>query len=230
MSRRERQECSCRLEAGGHINYADAFRTCSGGQQQRVALARQGTAAAPDAARRSFRPRRSCGRRCGPDPSRSSAGTATVVVTHDPKRPCLADRIVLMHRGRIQQVGALEELYIGLSAPRRFLLGEINRIRGAGWSRGDGARRFFLRRPCRGRGGSGSDPAEAIKLLLESHVIQPGGRMVDAKFLGRSSLVHLSVANGQGLTTCTPAFRDASCPTKALLLLISIQLKPLSSH
>jgi len=190
--------------------YAEAFpHMLSGGQQQRVALAR---ALAPQPQlmlldepfsgldvqlRQEVR-----------DQTLhvlKAAGTATVMVTHDPEEAMfMADRIALMYGGRIQQVGRPEELYYRpANAFVASFFGDINRIGGRveegkvptalgdlppGAAR-EGEEVEILVRP------------EAIKLLAPGEQGGSGrvpGKVVAAKFLGRSSLVHLSVANGQG--------------------------------
>lgn len=110
--------------------------TLSGGEQQRVALAR---ALAP-------RPRlllldepfSNLDRRLR-DQVRDDtlellreSGTTTVIVTHDPEEALrIADRIVLMHRGRVEQQGQPQDLYqrpASLFAARFFC--ELNEIPG----------------------------------------------------------------------------------------------------
>lgn len=61
-------------------------------------------------------------------------GTTTVIVTHDPAEAMmLADRIVLLHDGRIEQIGTPAELY---NAPRSLTVAryfsDLNEVSGAG--------------------------------------------------------------------------------------------------
>jgi iron(III) transport system ATP-binding protein len=123
-----------------------------------------------------------------------SSGAAAVLVTHDPEEAMfMGDRIALMDRGRIVQVGAPEELYLRpVSSFAAAFFGEINRIEarvvagtaltalGALDAAGlaDGTAAEVLVRP------------EAVVLSLD-----PDGdaRVVAARMLGRTSLIHLEV-------------------------------------
>jgi iron(III) transport system ATP-binding protein len=88
----------------------------SGGEQQRVALARA-LAPAPQLLLMD-EPFSNLDRRLR-DSVRDEtiallreSRTTAVVVTHDPEEAlCIADRIVLMHRGRVEQIGSPETLY-----------------------------------------------------------------------------------------------------------------------
>ncbi|MFQ5775180.1 MAG: ABC transporter ATP-binding protein [Kiloniellaceae bacterium] len=201
------------LERVGMTDYAEAYpHRLSGGQQQRVALAR---ALAPKPKlmlldepfsgldwqlRNQIR-----------DETLhvlKESGAATLMVTHDPEEAMfMADRVALMRAGRIVQVGRPTDLYF---APKdafvaRFF-GEVNRLESV-------ARQGFVETPF------GVVKAEAfaegtlVEVLIRPEALKlrpigpgcrPGeraARVIAARMLGRSSLVHLSVtaANGHDL-------------------------------
>ena len=121
----------------GMTEFADSYpHVLSGGQQQRVALARA----------RGPRPRmmlmdepfsnldlgmRSQVRDLVLHVLKNST-SMTVMVTHDPEEAMfMADRIAVMNKGRIIQLGTPEELYNGPVAPFVLhLFGEVNRMEG----------------------------------------------------------------------------------------------------
>ncbi len=59
-----------------------------------------------------------------------ATGVTTILVTHDQEEAmALADRVVLMNHGRIEQIGAPEELEAAPASPFVFeFLGEVNRL------------------------------------------------------------------------------------------------------
>ncbi|MFD1701380.1 ABC transporter ATP-binding protein [Methylopila henanensis] len=121
-------------------------------------------------------------------------GATAVIVTHDPEEAMrMADRIVLMRRGRVAQQGAPEELYrapASLFAARFF--SEINEI------------------PCvvkdgRATSALGDAPAPGVKdgpavLAVRPHALKIGprgegvvGRIVERRFLGETEQATLVV-------------------------------------
>jgi iron(III) transport system ATP-binding protein len=182
----------------------------SGGQQQRVALAR---ALAPrpavlllDEAFASLDARLREQVRDDTLHVLQQAGIATLIVTHDAEEAMfMADRIALMNRGRIEQLGTPAELY--LAPESRFVatfLGEVNRL------------------PARLRGGQAETPIGPVALGNRRPAVEEGGaaevllrpeglRVLGAgmpgttpaeveacRLLGATTLVHLAVADGQG--------------------------------
>ncbi|WP_366555836.1 ABC transporter ATP-binding protein [Aquibaculum sediminis] len=188
-------------------DYGEAYpHTLSGGQQQRVALAR---ALAPQPSLMLLdEPFSGLDVQLRQEVRDETlhvlkrSGAATLMVTHDPEEAMfMADRIALMHQGRIQQIGRPEELYYQpVSAFVAAFFGEINRLESSvrdgqvetplgmldAQGLGEGAAVDVLIRP------------EAIKLLPPGEHAGSGqvpGTVVTAKLLGRTSLVHLSVAD-----------------------------------
>lgn len=198
------------LEQVGMAGYAAAFpHQLSGGQQQRVALAR---AMAPKPAVLLLdEPFSGLDARLREQVRDETLhvlkknGAATMLVTHDPEEAMfLADRIILMQAGRVVQMGCPVDLYTRpVSAYAAAFFGEANRITGvvrggrvdtpvgavsaAGLA--DGVEAEVLIRP------------EALRLapLPAAGAGVPNlARVMTARLLGRSSLVHLSLADGQG--------------------------------
>lgn len=191
----------------GMESYRDAFpHMLSGGQQQRVALAR---ALAPqpgvmllDEPFSGLDARLRHQIRDETLHVLKESGTATLMVTHDPEEAMfMADRIVLMRAGRIEQMGRPSELYF---APRNAFVarffGETNEYEGVCTGgqvetpfgtiptndMADGTPVSVLVRPEALRleaPGSGKEPADNTAIVLA------------ARMLGRSSLVHLKMGD-----------------------------------
>lgn len=198
------------LDQVGMLAYKDSYpHALSGGEQQRVALAR---ARAP-------RP----GVLLMDEPfsnmdvtlrgqvrdivlhvlKRSHA--STLMVTHDPEEAMfMADKIAVMYQGRILQIDPPEKLY---TAPRHpFVAGlfsELNRIRGTVQ---EGHVTTAVGRLCTPEIADGT----TVDVLIRPEAFHLGpagdgaavsGRVMAARMLGRSSLVHLSVEPrpGEGL-------------------------------
>ena len=207
----------------------------SGGQRQRVALARalvidptvlllDEPLSNLDAVLRQ-RMRRNCG-----DLQRR-VGITTIFVTHDQDEAFeMSDRVVLMNRGRIEQMGAPEELYdapAGRGSSAEFI-GEANVFGGRVASAGDGRVRVEVALKNGGSialGAAMSSPAaagEAVQIIVRPERIgisreRPGGgeafagRVVERVFSG--DLVRFALDIDGGLTVRStkpnlPEFRD----------------------
>jgi hypothetical protein len=106
-------------------------RQLSGGQQQRVALARALAIRARRAAARraALQSRRQAARRRSASRSAtcsSKLGLTTIMVTHDQEEALtMADRLVVMEKGKVRQIGTQRELYE--KPADRFVAGFIGR-------------------------------------------------------------------------------------------------------
>ncbi len=80
-------------------------------------------------------------------------GVTTVMVTHDQEEALsMADRIVVMHAGRIEQVGTPREIYEAPATPFvADFVGKINVLPGRGGRRRAIPRRARFRLPSRAR-------------------------------------------------------------------------------
>jgi iron(III) transport system ATP-binding protein len=134
-----------------------------------------------------------------------AAGTATLMVTHDPEEAMfMADRIALMHRGRLIQLGAPARLYYHpVSAFAAEFFGDINRIP----ARVEGRRALTPLGAFAANGVADGTPAEALVRPEAIKLLPPGptagggiaqARVLAARLLGRSSLLHLSVEGDSG--------------------------------
>ncbi|MEM7221714.1 MAG: ABC transporter ATP-binding protein [Pseudomonadota bacterium] len=199
------------LEEVGMAQASDSFpHTLSGGQQQRVALAR---ALAPkprvmllDEPFSGLDSRLRNQIRDQTLHVLKESGAATLMVTHDPEEAMfMADRVALMRAGRLIQVGRPTELYFApADAFVASFFGEINLLKGtiehgrvatpfgdlAAHGLADGTAVEILIRP------------EALRLTAMTPAMAAGAgkaaRVMASRMLGRSSLVHLSVDNGNG--------------------------------
>ena len=202
------------LELVGMAGFAAAFpHTLSGGQQQRVALARA-LAPAPKILLldEPFSGLDSQLRNRVRDQTLhilKAAGTSSLVVTHDPEEAMfIADRIALMRAGRIEQCGQPESLYRRPnSAFVAGFFGDINRLEGV-------ISDHRVATPLGDLSGGELPEGTAVEVLIRPEAIRlrplgegaaagsSGGsgraRVLAARMLGRTSLVHLSVANGAG--------------------------------
>ena len=134
------------------------------------------------------------------------SGAATLMVTHDPEEAMfMADRVALMRAGRLIQVGTPTDLYF---APRDAFVagffGDVNRLDGT-VEDGRVATPFG---PVTARDLDEGTPVEVLirpeglhlRLAEDGDTPRPGlARVMAARMLGRSSLVHLSVADGPDL-------------------------------
>lgn len=205
---RRRARAHQALAQVGMADYAKSYpHHLSGGQQQRVALAR---ALAPE-------PRvmlldepfsgldRQLRNQIRDETLHvlKATGATALMVTHDPEEAMfMADRVALMRQGRLVQIGPPTELYF---APRNAFVagffGEVNRI-------------DSIVRNGRVETALGSVPAPevadgtSVEILIRPEALTlrssagaadgPSARVLAARMLGRSSLVHLSVATGNG--------------------------------
>lgn len=199
------------LDLLGRVGMADRAgaypHTLSGGQQQRVALAR---ALAPRpsvmlldepfsgldrALRQEVRDRTLSLLR--------STGVASLVVTHDPEEAMfLADRIVLMRDGKIEQEGSPSDLYLRpvTDFAARFF-GEVNGITGTVGDDGTVATPFG-EIPFEGPAGS---PVEIIVRPEALLPVDPDGgegctaTVTGSRLLGASTLLHLRINRDDGI-------------------------------
>ena len=197
------------LEQVGMAEQAEAFpHMLSGGQQQRVALAR---ALAPvsrvlllDEPFSGLDTQLRAQVRDETLHVLKQNAAATLVVTHDPEEAMfLADRIVLMRDGRIVQSGAPVDLYCRpVDAFAAAFFGEVNHIPG---TVGDG----LVATPFGPITAQGLPNGRSVDVLIrpEGLHLQSGGDAANgavfgtveaARLLGRTSLVHLSVEDGNG--------------------------------
>jgi iron(III) transport system ATP-binding protein len=183
----------------GMDDWAAAFpHTLSGGQQQRVALAR---ALAP-------RPRvmlldepfsgldTGLRTRLRDDTLHllKGSGAAAVLVTHDPEEAMfMGDRIAVMDRGRIVQVGPPEALYLHpASAFVATFFSEINRITAY-------IERGFARTALGDLEANGFAEGCTVEVLVRPEALvltaaeNGAARVLAARMLGRTSLIHLEL-------------------------------------
>lgn len=190
----------------GMADYARAYpHELSGGQQQRVALAR---ALAPrprvvllDEPYSGLDARLRDRVRDEVLHILKASGSACLMVTHDSEEAMfMADRIAVMRAGRIVQEGTPVELYCEpVDAFVASFFGEVNRIEGevragsvdtpigAIAARGlpEGTRATVVVRP----------EAVAIQPWAPAFADDPGGIVEQARLLGRTSLVHMTVTS-----------------------------------
>ena len=202
------------LEVLDEVGMADAAasfpHTLSGGQQQRVALAR---ALAPkprvmllDEPFSGLDSRLRHQIRDQTLHVLKESGAATLMVTHDPEEAMfMADRVALMRAGRLVQVGRPTELYFApADAFVASFFGEINLLKGV-------IEHGRVATPFGDLAAHGLTEGTAVEVLIRPEALHlsamtpamaagQGGaaRVMAARMLGRSSLVHLSVANGKG--------------------------------
>ncbi|MEC5386589.1 ABC transporter ATP-binding protein [Uliginosibacterium sp. H3] len=185
---------------------SDAPHTLSGGQQQRVALAR---ALAPgpglvllDEPFSNLDVRLRHRLRTDTLALLRERNAASILVTHDPEEAMfMADRIALMHEGRIVQIGSPAELYYQPVSPfAAEFFGDVNRIQthiidghavtpvGRFPSSGlaEGSRAAVLIRP------------EAITLGAHAEAGSIAAEIIDSHMLGATTLVSLQVSDSSG--------------------------------
>ena len=192
------------LEQVGMLGYLDSFpHVLSGGEQQRIALAR---ARAP-------RPRvmlldepfsnldvrlRNQLRDLVLHVLKQSIAS-TLIVTHDPEEAMfMGDRIAVMNKGRIIQLGTPEELYNGPAVPFVLrLFGAVNQLEGRVE---DGHIVTALGRVC----APGLAEGTLAEVLVRAEGLridgagETRGRVMTRRMLGRATLLHLSVSGLDG--------------------------------
>ncbi|MDE0779863.1 MAG: ABC transporter ATP-binding protein [Alphaproteobacteria bacterium] len=194
------------LERTGMAGYAASYpHQLSGGQQQRVALAR---ALAP-------RPRVvlldepfsgldvSLRHRVRDRTTRilRDSGIATLMVTHDPEEAMyLADRIAVMDKGRIRQVGTPDEIYLNpADAFVAAFFGDVNRFEGVVSNGG-------VRTPLGTVVTSGIADGVSVEVLVRPEALmlssdgEGRGTVTSARFLGRSSLIDVQLSDNLAST------------------------------
>ncbi|MCW2246695.1 iron(III) transport system ATP-binding protein [Azospirillum fermentarium] len=199
------------LEQVGMAGYAAAFpHQLSGGQQQRVALAR---ALAPKPAVLLLdEPFSGLDARLREQIRDETLhvlkknGAATMLVTHDPEEAMfLADRIILMQEGRVVQMGCPVDLYTRpVSAYAAAFFGEANRVTGT-------VRGGRVDTPVGSVSAEGLSDGTEAEVLIRPEALRLAplaasagadvpnlARVMTARLLGRSSLIHLSLADGRG--------------------------------
>ncbi|MGH6947949.1 MAG: ABC transporter ATP-binding protein [Kiloniellales bacterium] len=209
VAERERRVAAT-LRQVGMSDYAPAFpHTLSGGQQQRVALARALAPQPPvlllDEPFSGLDERLRKQVRDETLHLLKNSGAATLMVTHDPEEAMfMADRIAVMRAGRLIQLGPPAELYYHpVDAFVASFFGETNRLTGVVRDgRVDTPMGTLLAREL-------ADGTE-VEVLIRSEAVLlrmvdavPAGeplvaRVIAARLLGRSSLVHLSLPTGEG--------------------------------
>lgn len=192
------------LERTGMSGYAAAYpHQLSGGQQQRVALAR---AIAP-------RPRvvlldepfsgldTSLRHRVRDQTAEilRDSGIATLMVTHDPEEAMyLADRIAVMNRGRIRQVGSPDEIYLKpADAFVAAFFGDVNRFQGV-------VENGHVHTALGPLATNGTAHGQKVDVLVRPEALKiaensgsANGTVSSARFLGRSSLIDVRLSDGK---------------------------------
>ena len=154
-------------------------------------------------------------------------GITILYVTHDQEEALtLSDRIALMHRGRIVQLGTAAELY---ERPRSefvaSFIGESTRIEGTVETKADGtmalrpARAKPLRLPGSGTVANGADAVLVLrpeKLMLRPDQAATGGlaaTVTDVVYIGDVTRLSLSLADGVTITAKLANRRDLFRPS-----------------
>lgn len=193
------------LDQVGMSRYAGSYpHFLSGGEQQRIALAR---ARAPRPriflldepfSNLDTRLRNQLRDLCLHILKKS--GSSSVIVTHDAEEAMfMGDKVAVMREGEIVQVGPPEELYFRPnSAFVAGLFGEVNEITGRVV---DGHVVTPLGRVCAPNLNEGVE-VDVLVRPEALHVSEAGDKaavasVITARLLGRSSLLHLSVPNGE---------------------------------
>ncbi len=195
------------LDQVNMLDFTDSYpHVLSGGQQQRVALARV-MAPGPrvillDEPFSDLDARLRDKVRDDTLHMLQHTGMSVLMVTHDPEEAMfMAERIAIMNRGRVAQIGRPVDLY--LSPVDSFVagfLGEVNRYEGEV----SGGRVQTPFGPVSARG-CGDGQAVEVLIRPEGLYLTSGleegatpARVEAARMLGRTSLVHLSVEDSNG--------------------------------
>jgi putative spermidine/putrescine transport system ATP-binding protein len=191
----------------------------SGGQQQRVAIART-IATEPsvlllDEPLSALDKKLREGMRAELRALLKKVGITAIIVTHDQEEAlAIADRIAVMDRGRIAQVGTGADLYHKPNS--RFVadfIGYMNYFEGTAGSQADGlldvaiGKNLSLRAPCARMIGEGERMLvgvrpEAIRLAPEGQAAAPGNNAISAKLVSTEFLgvvTYLRFEDGSGI-------------------------------
>ena len=202
--RTRRRRAEALLAQVGMGAHADSYpHMLSGGEQQRVALAR---ALAPepvlmllDEPFSDLDPELRGRVRDDTLHLLKTNGASALLVTHDPEEAmAMADRLVVMREGRIEQDGAPEEIYCRPASPFvAAFLGEVNRFRGV-------AEGGLVRTPLGPVPADGVPEGGRAQVLVRPEAILigdatgggPEAEVEAVRMLGRSTLVHMTLAEG----------------------------------
>lgn len=198
------------LEMVGMAEYGRIYpHELSGGQQQRVALARALAPRPPvmllDEPYSGLDARLRDRVRDEVLHILKASGSACLMVTHDSEEAMfMADRIAVMRDGRVVQQGSPVELYCDpVDAFVAAFFGEVNRISGV--VRGGAVETGVGIIPARGVADGTTVSVvvrpEGVRLQewLEAFGDDPSGLVEQARLLGRTSLVHMTVDRGPGV-------------------------------
>lgn len=205
------------------------IQTLSGGQQQRVAIARA-LAAEPavllmdepmGALDRSLREQLQVELKLLLQETRATV----IYVTHDQREAlALADRIAIMNEGRLEQVGAVEDIYANPASAfaAQFLWAGANRLRavaGEGGAVSLGGIAVDARWPARpSQAGAGVDlvvrPEDVT--LHEPRGDALAATVLTALFAGTHRTVQLELASGEPLNAVQPISAHAPIPGTAV--------------
>jgi iron(III) transport system ATP-binding protein len=207
----------------------------SGGQQQRVALAR---ALAPEPAVvlldepwSNIDPLRRAAMREDVAAILRAANVTVVLVTHDREEAfSVADRIALMHDGRVEQTGTPEEVYYEpASRWSADFVGAANVL--AGRIVGDRVETAFGRFPVRGANGKSAAAIVVRPELLELVPDETGDAEVVAReFRGHDVFFRVRLADGNVVCSQRPSTEDVALGTRVRVRTHRVPVSALSER